>query len=77
MDKTVYQQQQHLLIQQGHQDLDPGAIWDKDMINFINKTPQSGEIILAMGANGAIDDSNLSEEYWRQSKGVALQPFTN
>eukprot|EP00957_Ditylum_brightwellii_P019420 1465457-Ditylum_brightwellii.AAC.1 len=38
-DETAYQQQQCLLIQQGHQDPDPGAMWDKDIINFINKIP--------------------------------------
>eukprot|EP00957_Ditylum_brightwellii_P087630 6671709-Ditylum_brightwellii.AAC.1 len=58
-DKTAYQQQQHLLTQQGIKNPEPSKIWDEGMLKFLESIPQEDESILAMDANGEIGDAKL------------------
>eukprot|EP00957_Ditylum_brightwellii_P096420 7343149-Ditylum_brightwellii.AAC.1 len=51
-DQTAYQQQKWLLIQQGKENPEPSAIWDEDMLKFLDSIAKEDEIILAMDANG-------------------------
>eukprot|EP00957_Ditylum_brightwellii_P009346 707187-Ditylum_brightwellii.AAC.1 len=60
-DETAYQQQQWLLIQQGHENPDPNTSWDKDMKDFLNQISSSDNIILAKDANGSIEAQIMNE----------------
>eukprot|EP00957_Ditylum_brightwellii_P035602 2698729-Ditylum_brightwellii.AAC.1 len=60
-NKTTYQQQRHLLVQQGIKEQNPSEIWAEDMLTFINRLPKEDEVLLAIDANREIGDKKLGK----------------